>query len=454
MVRTSRTRSAAPARSTSCYVVPGTISIDSWDDEPHAARYYRRLAAFLRARSGSTSRCRLVRPARLRGPRRPSQGWQSDALAVLDAVGCERGRARRRRWRRVGGDRARGRAPDRCADLVVDQRLCVPRAPTTILRTAIPRPTRRILPRDKHRSGRQWDLEGADDLALIAPSVHRDLRLREWWTHASRRGASPATARALVSVSSLADVRERLAGGARSHAGHALPRQSFHPRRARAVPRVAHRGCAVRRAAGCRPRAVGRQRRRGASTRSRSSSPARRHAADVTACSPRCCSPTSSTRPATPPRSATGRGARLLDAHDAIVRDELGALRRAGGQHHRRRLRRAFDSPTQAVRAAPAIVDAAARQRRRSPRRHPHRRVRAARRRPRRARRAHRARGSPRWRHRARCSSRARSSDLVARLRRLRFVDGASTSSRACPSAGSSSRSSPESGPDRPRRLA
>jgi class 3 adenylate cyclase len=56
----------------------------------------------------------------------------------------------------------------------------------------------------------QWEVQGADDVALIAPSLQHDAGFREWWARASRRGASPATARALIHATSFIDVRHRL----------------------------------------------------------------------------------------------------------------------------------------------------------------------------------------------------------------------------------------------------
>ena len=75
-------------------------------------------------------------------------------------------------------------------------------------------------------------------------------------------------------------------------------------------------------------------------------------------CSRRCCSPTSSTPRSRRPRSATGPGAARLETHDAIVRQEL---RRHSGREVNTTgdgFLASFDSPTQAVRCARAIVGA------------------------------------------------------------------------------------------------
>jgi len=74
-----------------------------------------------------------------------------------------------------------------------------------------------------------WELEGNDDLTLIAPSMQEDARFREWWTRASRRGASPASARAMLTMTSYGDVRDRLSR-------ITVPTLVIHSRRNRFVP--------------------------------------------------------------------------------------------------------------------------------------------------------------------------------------------------------------------------
>ncbi len=49
--------------------------------------------------------------------------------------------------------------------------------------------------------------EGADDVSLLAPSLADDTEFRRWWTRASRRGASPATAAVLSGTLLTGDVR-------------------------------------------------------------------------------------------------------------------------------------------------------------------------------------------------------------------------------------------------------
>src|SRR5262249_23658817 len=55
-----------------------------------------------------------------------------------------------------------------------------------------------------------WKVDEADDLALMVPTLANDLHFREWWVRASRRSASPASARALMAAEVYADVRSLL----------------------------------------------------------------------------------------------------------------------------------------------------------------------------------------------------------------------------------------------------
>ena len=74
--------------------------------------------------------------------------------------------------------------------------------------------------------------------------------------------------------------------------------------------------------------------------------------------SPRCCSPTSSTRRAARRRSAIVTGARLLDAHDAVVRSQLVRFRGREVNTSGDGFLAMFDGPQRAIRCAMAIRDA------------------------------------------------------------------------------------------------
>jgi class 3 adenylate cyclase len=66
----------------------------------------------------------------------------------------------------------------------------------------------------KHVNERLFDVDHPDGpfdiVRYLAPSAADDVRFRDWWNRAGRRGASPATARALRSVIETLDVRDLL----------------------------------------------------------------------------------------------------------------------------------------------------------------------------------------------------------------------------------------------------
>jgi len=56
----------------------------------------------------------------------------------------------------------------------------------------------------------EWTFDGSDDRAILAPSLLDDTAFGEWWTRTARRSASPASALAMLRVTSQADVRDLL----------------------------------------------------------------------------------------------------------------------------------------------------------------------------------------------------------------------------------------------------
>ena len=181
------------------------ISIDETFDEPNWLRYTERLAGF----------CRLVRfdaaGLGLSDPLAPGtppsiEGWGRDALAVMEAAGCERpvvlgsaGGAMPAIW-------LAGTHPEQVASLVIlngtarvgeaeDYGFGVPSELTaTVADIDVP------------------EVEDGvpQDIAVFAPSLAHRVGFREWWERAARRGASPATAVAFNLVTFSADVRSFL----------------------------------------------------------------------------------------------------------------------------------------------------------------------------------------------------------------------------------------------------
>jgi class 3 adenylate cyclase/pimeloyl-ACP methyl ester carboxylesterase len=186
-----------------------TIATESLAEEPHAAGYERRLASF----------CRLVRfDARgvgLSDPVDLSVGTTlteiaSDALAVLDAVGAER---------------VTLLADDGGVPIAIT---LAAMAPERVERLVLVNGYARMMNADDYPHGHsadlvlsfletnidpdaEWMFDGGDDRSVIAPSLKDDAAFGEWWVRSSRRGASPATALALLRATALADVRDLLA---------------------------------------------------------------------------------------------------------------------------------------------------------------------------------------------------------------------------------------------------
>ncbi|HEY5170754.1 MAG TPA: adenylate/guanylate cyclase domain-containing protein [Acidimicrobiia bacterium] len=185
-----------------------TVATEAFAEEPHAAAFDRRLASF----------CRLIR-FDLRGiglsdPIDLAAGMTlsdiaGDALAVLDAVGVSSATLLGTEGGVVAAITLAATAPDRVDRLVLINGFA------------------RVIRADDYPHGHppelvsafvetnidpdaEWSLDGADDLALIAPSLKDDPAFVAWWVRSSRRGASPATALAMLRLTSQSDVRDLL----------------------------------------------------------------------------------------------------------------------------------------------------------------------------------------------------------------------------------------------------
>jgi class 3 adenylate cyclase len=190
------------------HVAVGTISIDSFDDEPHVARYFRRLGAFLRLIRYDARGVGLSDPIDL-ARKRDVVDLGNDALAVLGAVGVEHVAIVAENSGVPIALELCARQPDRVSALV-----CVNGYACLVADDDSPHGHPRDLVdaflAQNTDPDQSWEIEGADDLALIVPSLQRDAAFRDWWLRASRRGASPATAQAILNVSAVMDVRDRL----------------------------------------------------------------------------------------------------------------------------------------------------------------------------------------------------------------------------------------------------
>ena len=178
------------------------ISIDETVDEPNWLRYTERVAEFSRLIRFDCGGLGLSDP--LPPGVTPSiEGWGLDALAVMDAAGCERAVVLAPNGGTLAALWLAATHPERVASLVIVNG------------------TARVGAAEDYGFGlSEGEIEGAvrievpmleddvpQDIAIFAPSLAHRVGFREWWGRAARRGASPATAAAFNVVTFTADMR-------------------------------------------------------------------------------------------------------------------------------------------------------------------------------------------------------------------------------------------------------
>ncbi|GBE68116.1 cyclase [Mycobacterium sp. MFM001] len=192
---------------TDLLLLPGpSIPIDTIDTEPSMYRYHRRLASFSRVirfdfrGMGLSSRL----PSRdVQGPRY----WAEDAIAVMDAVGCEQVSIFAPSFNAMTGLVLAADYPERVRSLViVNGAARVVSAPDYPIGADLSEASRFAT------DGIEPDAleRGFDILGIVAPSVADDEAFRAWWDLAGNRAASPSMARAATEVVMAADVRDTL----------------------------------------------------------------------------------------------------------------------------------------------------------------------------------------------------------------------------------------------------
>ncbi len=193
---------------TDLLVLPGpSIPIDSIDDEPSMYRFHRRLASFSRVIRfdqrgiGLSSR---VPSLDVLGPK----FWAEDAIAVMDAVGCEQATILAPSYTATTGLVLAADYPERVRNLVMvngaARAMWAPDYPIGAKAGfAEPFSTVAIEPDAVD--------QGLDVLKLVAPSVALDDAFRSWWDRAGNRAMSPSMARAVSRVVAESDVRDVLA---------------------------------------------------------------------------------------------------------------------------------------------------------------------------------------------------------------------------------------------------
>jgi class 3 adenylate cyclase len=189
-------------------VMPGpSIPIDSVDDQPSMYRFHRRLASFSRVIRfdqrgiGLSSR---VPSLDVIGPK----FWAEDAVAVLDAVGCEQATVFAPSFTAASGLVLAADYPERVRSLVI-----VNGAARTAWAPDYPVGAKVSQSEPFLTVAMEPDAveQGFDVLRVLAPSVADDEAFRTWWDLAGNRAASPSMARAVSKVVTETDVRETLA---------------------------------------------------------------------------------------------------------------------------------------------------------------------------------------------------------------------------------------------------
>jgi class 3 adenylate cyclase len=183
------------------------IPIDSIDAEPSMYRFHRRLATLGRVIRfdprgiGFSSR---VPSIEMIGP----SFWAEDAIAVMDAVGCERATIFASSFTTLTGLVLAADHPERVRSLVIvngaARALKAPDYPIGTEASQVDPLLTVALEPDAVE-------QGFDLLSIISPTVAGDDAFRAWWDLAGNRAASPSMARAVTKVVAEADVRDTLA---------------------------------------------------------------------------------------------------------------------------------------------------------------------------------------------------------------------------------------------------
>ena len=190
-----------------CVGYGNTVSIDMRDEEPHFRRFESRLGSFARFIRFDPRGLGLSDPV-TSGTLLGLEHWVDDVMSVLDAVGSAEAVLFA-----VGGSSltallAAASYPERISSLVLlhgyARLIRDEDYPCGFPQRVIDRFLESVL----DVSG---DGEGSlDDIELLAPSLAGDPEFRAWWKRAGQRGASPASARALLNTTFAGDVRAAL----------------------------------------------------------------------------------------------------------------------------------------------------------------------------------------------------------------------------------------------------
>jgi class 3 adenylate cyclase len=183
-------------------IMEGFVPIDMMDAEPHMARAMRRLASLGRLIRFDRRGTGLSDPISPHDPPTLEQ-WVEDTLAVMDAVGSQQAVVYSSVEFSPTGLLFAATHPDRVSALVLVNGFA-----RAIYADDYPIGMAQQVFDDLLANTEPTSEKPAiDDVAEFAPSVADDPEFRRWWREAGRRGASPATARALLRVALESDVR-------------------------------------------------------------------------------------------------------------------------------------------------------------------------------------------------------------------------------------------------------
>jgi class 3 adenylate cyclase len=184
----------------------GFIPIDTMDHEPRLARAMRRLASFARVLRFDRRGIGLSDPVSPNDPPTLEQ-WVADALAVMDAAGSTEAAVLASAEMSPTGLLLAAAHPERVRALVLVNGFA-----RTIVDESYPAGIPRETLEEMLESGTDPPTGELtyEDVLPWAPSAAGDPGFRNWWQDAGRRGASPATARALLRVALESDVRSVL----------------------------------------------------------------------------------------------------------------------------------------------------------------------------------------------------------------------------------------------------
>ncbi len=181
----------------------GTISVESFEREPHFAGFLERVGRFARVIRYDARGVGLSDPIDPSAP--PTLEEEvADALAVLDAAGSERALIVSLIWDGPQALLFAATHPDRTTGLVLCNAYArvtsAPDYPFGIEPDAVAQRIESVT-----EPGTEFDAARAH-----APSLGDDEVFRTWWTEEGRRGASPRTARMLLRTWFFADARGTL----------------------------------------------------------------------------------------------------------------------------------------------------------------------------------------------------------------------------------------------------